>query len=720
MGSDAASLLDPRAAHARSELHPVGPGTSAPRLHRHPSIGREHHPDALRRRVARPARIDTRRTSAPVMAMGDESSRRGPQSPTASAHRRPRAQQAPGRSSTSGRSSGRAIRSRPAMRRPRTRRTAIWMIPARSIATIQTSSHAPMLARRTPSAASTRTTSRRINSTSSPRRSPGKRAISGTRRAAAGRRPRLPWRLESRSRETAARIPLSIPFSTRGRASAPSPGPSITSPAAPNTRSRLAARTTSSRSASLRSPPTPRACTRERSSTRAKDRTDAVLAAPFRNRNNDALDARPHRPCSAHAHARNRCAHSSSRASGSAAPVRACRPMPAPTAPPAPSAAPRRRPRRPLARLPRPGAVRGDTTPDLRRCAHALPPPDLAPNPGYDVVGTPGARAVGLAPPGVNFSNFMDTRLSWTFGDDDFLHPTGQLIPLSPTFSIGDRTQYRLFFDSLNSCYAGRENLTHLVMYKKMPGFIPRLTTEAAVVLRFDLTAARGEQQQHQPGALRRGLVHPPLLPDGELGEGGPLGHVLPARHRPLPSRLPLRHQLGRHEREHQPVDLPGHPGLRARAQGPVRREELLRFLGFKTASIVQPEQILNPGGTNQVEVTNVAETNYGFLGGARRGRDEKLPLRHGRRLLPAGATEHRRRPRRPRLHVRRLRPRRHPPGHARAAVGRLPPLQERPERADDHVQAARNTTRTRSHGASAPRSTCSGSTSRTSTSRAR
>ena len=95
---------------------------------------------------------------------------------------------------------------------------------------------------------------------------------------------------------------------------------------------------------------------------------------------------------------------------------------------------------------------------------------------------------MGLAPPGTNYSNFMDTRLSWTFGDDDFLHPTGQLIPLSPTFSIGDRTQYRLFFDSLNSYYAGRENLTHLVMYKKMPGFIPRLTTEAAVVLRFDLT----------------------------------------------------------------------------------------------------------------------------------------------------------------------------------------------------------------------------------------
>src|SRR5581483_482970 len=64
-----------------------------------------------------------------------------------------------------------------------------------------------------------------------------------------------------------------------------------------------------------------------------------------------------------------------------------------------------------------------------------------------------------------------------------------ELIPLSPTFSIGDRPQYRMFFDNLNSRFAGRENLTHLVLYKKMPGFIKNLETEAAVVLRFDLAA---------------------------------------------------------------------------------------------------------------------------------------------------------------------------------------------------------------------------------------
>src|SRR5579859_4664001 len=154
-------------------------------------------------------------------------------------------------------------------------------------------------------------------------------------------------------------------------------------------------------------------------------------------------------------------------------------PAPAPTQAPVP--APTQAP------APTPNALPVATEPSTP--ATPPPPPPSPAEPGYDVLGTAGARAVGMAPPGTRPGDFMDTRLSWTFGDDDFLHPTGQLIPLSPTFSVGDRTQYRLFFDNLNSRFNGRENLTHLVMYKKMPGFLPHLTTEAAMVLRFDLAA---------------------------------------------------------------------------------------------------------------------------------------------------------------------------------------------------------------------------------------
>ena len=50
---------------------------------------------------------------------------------------------------------------------------------------------------------------------------------------------------------------------------------------------------------------------------------------------------------------------------------------------------------------------------------------------------------------------------------------------------MGDRKSYRLFFDNLNSRFAGRENLTHLALYKRMPGFIARLD-----VLDYDMPAA--------------------------------------------------------------------------------------------------------------------------------------------------------------------------------------------------------------------------------------
>ena len=90
---------------------------------------------------------------------------------------------------------------------------------------------------------------------------------------------------------------------------------------------------------------------------------------------------------------------------------------------------------------------------------------------------------------GVRAQDFIDNRLTVTFGDDDLLAPTGEQVPLSPLPGFGDRPAYQLFFDSLNSRYSGRETLTHLVVYKKMPAFSDHLTTEAALVVRLDLSS---------------------------------------------------------------------------------------------------------------------------------------------------------------------------------------------------------------------------------------
>jgi hypothetical protein len=235
------------------------------------------------------------------------------------------------------------------------------------------------------------------------------------------------------------------------------------------------------------------------------------------------------------------------------------------------------------------------------------------------MTGTAGARAAGLAPPGVNYSNFMDTRLTWTFGDDDVLHSTGELTPLSPTFSIGDRPQYRLFFDNLNSRFAGRENITHLVLYKKLPGFIPNLTTEASVVLRFDLASLAANT-----GSLNNALYDSGSYIRLFYKTGGddkkPAG--ISAVFFPLDTdrvRLGYLYDIswgGTAANINQsifPRIQGSSPGLKVQFDVP---NVAYAYAAFKTAQIVQPVQVLNPGGENDVETVRVGETNYGIMGG--------------------------------------------------------------------------------------------------------
>ena len=249
-------------------------------------------------------------------------------------------------------------------------------------------------------------------------------------------------------------------------------------------------------------------------------------------------------------------------------------------------------------------------------------PPPSAPAPTdvgtapFDTTGAAGARGVGLAPPGYRAGDFMDTRLTWTFGDDDFLHKTGELIPLSPTFSIGDRPQYRLFFDSLNSRFSGRENLTHLVMYKKMPGFIDKMTTEAALVLRFDMAALASNT-----GALNQALYDSGSYIRLFYNTGAAKNEGLSAVFFPLDTdrfRLGYLYDIswgGTNPFINQsifPRIQGSSPGMKLQYD----TDKFYIFGGFKTATIVQPQQVLNPGGENDVETVRVGETNYGFLGG--------------------------------------------------------------------------------------------------------
>lgn len=110
---------------------------------------------------------------------------------------------------------------------------------------------------------------------------------------------------------------------------------------------------------------------------------------------------------------------------------------------------------------------------------------------------------VCASPASTSASSFLDTRVTFTLGDDNFLADAGQTTVDSPIFGFGNRPGYELFFDNLDTQYSGRENLMHLVLYKKLPGFIQGLTTEAAIVLRYNFSDIRDGALQDDGTYLR-------------------------------------------------------------------------------------------------------------------------------------------------------------------------------------------------------------------------
>jgi hypothetical protein len=222
---------------------------------------------------------------------------------------------------------------------------------------------------------------------------------------------------------------------------------------------------------------------------------------------------------------------------------------------------------------------------------------------------------------------FMDTRLTWTFGDDDILHRTGAQFPLSPLPNIGDRDRYRLFFDNLNSRFAGRENLAHLVLYRRMPSFIEGLETEAALVLRFDMADLAANA--NLSNATADSVANRPLT------DAGSYIRLFYETRRRAPDQksglsmvfFPLdtdRFRLGylyeiswggtnaaRNESIFPKISGAS-PGLKVQYDG----FGWYVFGGFKTAQIIQTQTNLAPGGQAEVEAVRVRETNYGFLGG--------------------------------------------------------------------------------------------------------
>lgn len=87
--------------------------------------------------------------------------------------------------------------------------------------------------------------------------------------------------------------------------------------------------------------------------------------------------------------------------------------------------------------------------------------------------------------PGPYLSDFADTRVTFALTDDDFLSDAGRTTPSSPRLDFGARPGNETFFNNIDRRDTLRETLTHLVIYRKMPGYFYGLDTEAAIVARF-------------------------------------------------------------------------------------------------------------------------------------------------------------------------------------------------------------------------------------------
>lgn len=100
-----------------------------------------------------------------------------------------------------------------------------------------------------------------------------------------------------------------------------------------------------------------------------------------------------------------------------------------------------------------------------------------------------------LAPGTALAGDFVDTRLTFLFTDEDVLHGAAETRLSSPSARIGGGRSSTLFFDNYDTKYTGFETLSNLVLYKKQETYFQNLTGEAALVVTLLNTQSRGNDQ---------------------------------------------------------------------------------------------------------------------------------------------------------------------------------------------------------------------------------
>jgi hypothetical protein len=137
-----------------------------------------------------------------------------------------------------------------------------------------------------------------------------------------------------------------------------------------------------------------------------------------------------------------------------------------------------------------------------------------APNPAATQAGPASAQPArtenlpgdeNLIPPWIHTSDFVDTRLSFLFADEDVLAAPGETTPNSPGPRIaggGQTAQFNQFYDNFNTKYTGFETLSNLVLYKAGDTYFHGLSAEAALALTL-LVLAEANNPQTQATSLQ-------------------------------------------------------------------------------------------------------------------------------------------------------------------------------------------------------------------------
>lgn len=118
------------------------------------------------------------------------------------------------------------------------------------------------------------------------------------------------------------------------------------------------------------------------------------------------------------------------------------------------------------------------------------------------------AAALGLGAT-AQASDWVDTRLSFVFADDNILAGAGETTPSSPAARFGATNANTQFYDNFNTRFSGFETLSNLVLYKQAPAFFEGLLSEAALSVLL-LERPSGEIQLRDNSSYIRLAYRPP------------------------------------------------------------------------------------------------------------------------------------------------------------------------------------------------------------------